>query len=302
MGDGRWRQTSVPSYSPQGTTYSWCGRHLRTVSASLVSEQGSFGSGKLVNVTQGLSRPRNVPVLKTAPDGEIQGIVSKSEKEWVGTAPTQAWAWPTISRACLLIASTHSASLDSNFQHQKRPGVQWQVGGCRAAQRPLLLGLRLLPPLVTGPPPQLAHKAAGALCVLDSCHRYFQWRQDPLLPPSHFHPMGWGNHGTPWGGDQRQSTWGWAPSQRLTPSRQCRFLRVARRPWRLELWDAAQETGHRCVLFLSHKTLSFLPRIPEPQEKPGAEMRRRMTLEMESSLLPPSFLPLEASSLTQHPN
>ena len=39
-------------------------------------------------------------------------------------------------------------------------------------------------------------------------------------------------------------------------------------------------------LFLSHKTLSFLPNIPEPQEKPGAEMKRRMsylTLEMESS-------------------
>ena len=51
------------------------------MSASLVSEQGSFGSGKSVNVTQGLSRPRNVPVLKTAPDGEIQGMVSKSEKE-----------------------------------------------------------------------------------------------------------------------------------------------------------------------------------------------------------------------------
>jgi len=57
-------------------------------------------------------------------------------------------------------------------------------------------------------------------------------------------------------------------------------------------------------LFLSHKTLPFLPNIPEPQEKPGAEMRRRMSylpLEIESSLLPPSLLPLEASSFTQHP-
>lgn len=58
------------------------------------------------------------------------------------------------------------------------------------------------------------------------------------------------------------------------------------------------------IPFLSHKTLSFLPNIPEPQEKPGAEMRRRMsylTLEMESSLLPPSLLLFEVSSLTQHP-
>lgn len=51
------------------------------MSASLVSEQGCFGSGKSDNVTQGLSRPRNVPVLETAPDGEIQGFVSKPEKE-----------------------------------------------------------------------------------------------------------------------------------------------------------------------------------------------------------------------------
>lgn len=81
MGDGRWRQTSLTSYPPQGTAYNWCGRHLRILSASLVSEQGCFGSGKSDNVTQGLSRPRNVPVLETAPDGEIQGFVSEPEKE-----------------------------------------------------------------------------------------------------------------------------------------------------------------------------------------------------------------------------
>lgn len=61
--------------------------------------------------------------------------------------------------------------------------------------RALLPGLRMLPPLVTRPSTQM--RLLGACASLTPAHRYFQWRQDTLPTPGHFHPMGQGNQGTP---------------------------------------------------------------------------------------------------------
>lgn len=84
-GGRRWEVEANLTYfipTPRhSTAYSGSGGHLRSLSASLVSEQGSLGWKKSDNVTQGLSRPRSVPVLQTVPVGEIQGFVTRPEKE-----------------------------------------------------------------------------------------------------------------------------------------------------------------------------------------------------------------------------
>lgn len=140
----------------------------------------------------------------------------------------------------------------------------------------------------------------GALCVLDSRPQVFSVETGPFTSSKPFPPHGMGK--------PRHTLRRFPETEHvgLSPFPEVQIPQGGKRAVRLRaLRCCPRNRAQMCAirsLFFSHKTLSFLPNIPEPQEKPGAEMRRRMTLEMESSLLPPSFLPLEASSLTQHPN